>query len=142
MSKIWPADVSDRVAKTALTAGLALSSASRASFGRTELPLENDVLGDHPVRLADVAPALAEFSGVDRQDLVARRAQVGDGRFIALVPEDAQDVNVFLGSEDVFQAFGHLHENLGKFRRSVMDDRLGGGRKHARWNGSRARRRR
>ena len=110
-----------------MTSGIGLELGLELLLRVVRAPLDDDLLVGDAVGLADVAPALAELSGVDGDGLVAGGQGVDDGRLHRPRARGGQDVDVLLRAEDVLQALGHLHEDLGEFGRPVVDDGLGRG---------------
>src|SRR5262249_37595901 len=94
----------------------------RGIDGTAPLDLELDRLD--AVRLADLAPALAELAAVDADRLVALLEEVGDGPLHRAGPAGGEDEDVVLGLEDPPEPFAHLGEELFERRRAVVQDRL------------------
>ena len=75
--------------------------------------------------LADLLPALAEFSSVDHQHLFTRREEIRDGRLHRARSRRGQSQHVVFCSKESLQTLPRLSKDLTELRRPVMNHRLG-----------------
>ena len=97
-------------------------------LGEIAPPFEDDLMDVDAEGAADAAPAFPEFPAADGDGFVPGAEKVDDRRFHGPGTGGCQNINVLFRAEDVLDALGHFHEESREFRRSVVDNGLGGGR--------------